>query len=441
MYQYKLYMFFVFAPFFFSSCEEGTITMPCQPKNWYQDLDGDGIGDAKIIKSACNQPDGYVKTSGVNPPLNNFNNSNNSNNRSQPTNNRTICIEKIFYKDADRDGLGDADISVQTCEKPDGFVENKDDTDDAVTPPVAFTFAIVGDLGRPGDTQERIANQIKSWNPAFIMTLGDNDYSTDGVEYNGVDRGVGRYFHEYIYNYHKEDGSSPGKHGEGSDTWRFFPTIGDHDGGDWDFPIDLKHYFNFFSIANQTLPGGFKSGHGRYYQFRWENVHFFVLNTWRMNRGEGGIAEPDGTDRDSIQAKWLATQAAASDATFKIVISHWPAYGSNKHWKGGSSDHLRNWDWKAMGLDVMFAGNDHGYERVELPKGYVYDGVDNGEFVCITSAGGGGYLYKHIDPPHEGSKIRDSSFGASRIRVNGRTLVQEYVYPDGSVVDTWTLAK
>ncbi len=42
----------------FSSCEEDD--MPCTTSTWYQDADGDGLGNPDVSLSDCEQPDGYV---------------------------------------------------------------------------------------------------------------------------------------------------------------------------------------------------------------------------------------------------------------------------------------------------------------------------------------------------------------------------------------------
>ena len=40
------------------------------------------------------------------------------------------CIEMIWYEDADGDGLGNPNVSLLSCDQPDGFVEDNSDLDD-----------------------------------------------------------------------------------------------------------------------------------------------------------------------------------------------------------------------------------------------------------------------------------------------------------------------
>src|SRR5690349_14171177 len=60
-------------------------------------------------------------------------------------------------------------------------------------------FAAIGDYGAANSNELAVANLIKSWNPDFIITLGDNNYP-DGAA-STIDSRIGQYFHGYIAPY------------------------------------------------------------------------------------------------------------------------------------------------------------------------------------------------------------------------------------------------
>jgi len=57
------------------------------------------------------------------------------------------CTVSTWYQDADEDGLGNADVSQNACDQPDGYVSNSSDTDDttADVPTLHAAFAEFSD--------------------------------------------------------------------------------------------------------------------------------------------------------------------------------------------------------------------------------------------------------------------------------------------------------
>ena len=45
------------------------------------------------------------------------------------------------------------------------------------------TFAVIGDYGLASQNEADVANLVKSWNPDFIVTTGDNNYP-DGAAWS-----------------------------------------------------------------------------------------------------------------------------------------------------------------------------------------------------------------------------------------------------------------
>lgn len=57
-------------------------------------------------------------------------------------------------------------------------------------------FAVIGDYGQDSQAEADVATLVKSWNPYFIITTGDNRYGQ-----TPIDNAIGRYYCEYIGNY------------------------------------------------------------------------------------------------------------------------------------------------------------------------------------------------------------------------------------------------
>jgi len=86
-------------------------------------------------------------------------------------------------------------------------------------------FAAIGDYGDEGQPLADVAALVKSWNPDFITTVGDNNYNLG--EASTIDANIGQYFHAFIGNY-------TGDYGPGAASNNFYPAPGNHD---WYFGI------------------------------------------------------------------------------------------------------------------------------------------------------------------------------------------------------------
>lgn len=275
---------------------------------------------------------------------------------------------------------------------------------------ITQVIAVIGDYGDDDDDTRAVADLIKSWSPDAIVTTGDNDYS-DGAfrgTFEGLELGIGQYFHEYIGNY-------MGSSGPGAAVNQFFPTPGDHDWGDTcDDPSGLDDYLAYFTLPTDN------SNNERYYDFRIGDVHFFSLHSL-----EG--CEPNGVTEDSAQAMWVRQAALASDARIKVAYFHNPPYSSGaRHIDGGA--HMR-WPFDEWGFDLVMSGDDHVYERVER------DGV-----VYIVNGLGGVEQHEFVATPVEGSLFRYAEeFGALRLDVTDAGITGTFFNVDGGMVDTFTI--
>ncbi|MGI4967704.1 MAG: metallophosphoesterase [Janthinobacterium lividum] len=255
-------------------------------------------------------------------------------------------------------------------------------------------FAAIGDYGYVGKPEREVANLVKSWNPDFIITLGDNNY--DVGDSTTIDQNIGQYYHEYIYNY-------KGRYGPKTYSDRFFPSLGNHDY----YTRNGEAYRDYF-----TLPGN-----GRYYDFVRGDVHFFALDS--------DPAEPDGVSVTSAQARWLQTALAASNSRWNVVYLHHAPYSSGPH---GSTAALQ-WPFRAWGASVVLAGHDHNYERL------VSDNL-----VYVVNGLGGRSLYQTTKPRISQSKVYfNKDYGALRLEATPDSLTMQFFTRQQVLVDSYVL--
>jgi hypothetical protein len=262
---------------------------------------------------------------------------------------------------------------------------------------VSFRFAVIGDYGRAGPGEKAVADMVKSWNPDFIITVGDNNYNNGSQK--TIDANIGQYYHEYI-------GGYIGQYGQGSDVNRFFPVLGNHD---WT-AHGAQPYLDYF-----TLPGN-----ERYYDFVVSPVHFFML--------DGDFNEPDGIRDTSTQAKWLRDELAAASEPWKLVVTHIPPYSSGLH----GSQKVMQWPFREWGATAVLAGHDHTYERLEV------DGLP-----YFVNGLGGGAIYWFTGKLSESEIRYNRNYGAMKVSASDTSLTFEFYSVDdgGTLIDSYTISK
>jgi len=255
-------------------------------------------------------------------------------------------------------------------------------------------FAAIGDYGYAGPAERDVANLIKSWNPDFIVTLGDNNYDTG--DSTTIDQNIGQYFHEYIYQY-------KGRYGPRTSSNRFFPSLGNHDY----YSRNGEAYRDYF-----TLPGN-----GRYYEFVVGDVHLFALDSDPL--------EPDGVTATSRQAQWLRAALAASTSRWNVVYMHHAPYSSGPH---GSTAALQ-WPFRQWGASVVLAGHDHDYERL-IADSLVY----------VVNGAGGRSLYKANKAPiAQSQKFFSADYGALLLEASHDSLSLQFFTRNHVLIDSYVL--
>ena len=197
----------------------------------------------------------------------------------------------------------------------------------APAPSPALKFAILGDTGTGGRQQyevgERLAKARTTFPFEFVILLGDNMYGGESE----------RDFQNKFEKPYKAllDGGA-----------KFYASLGNHD-----LP-DRQIAYKLFNMNGK-----------RYYTFKPQNgVRFFALDSNYM---------------DKKQLDWLETELKNSGSEWKVLFFHHPLYSSGE--KHGPSLELRKVLEPLIlkyGVDVVFAGHEHFYERVKPQKGIQY---------------------------------------------------------------------
>jgi len=260
-------------------------------------------------------------------------------------------------------------------------------------------FAVIGDFGADTKEEDAVADMVKDWQPDFIITVGDNNYSV-GARVT-IDHNIGQYYHEYIFPY-------KGEYGEGADFNRFFPTLGNHD---W-ITSKAKAHLDYFELP----------GNERYYDFVWGPVHFFAVDS--------DSNEPDGIGVSTRQARWLRSAMAASTSTWNLVYMHHAPYSSGD--VHGSIEAIQ-WPYQEWGADAVISGHDHVYERIIL-DGFPY---------FVNGLGGRSrYDFGEIVP---GSEVRyQKNYGAMLVEASQDSMTFEFYALEGdgpSLIDSFTLTR
>ena len=263
-------------------------------------------------------------------------------------------------------------------------------------------LAVIGDFGGDaqgnGKTEGQVANLVKSWNPDFVVTVGDNNYP-DG-QADTIDQNIGKYYSDFIGNYHGKY-----KPRNLARENRFFPALGNHD---WDCTGCEEAHKAFPHNDYFDLPGN-----KRYYDYKKGNVQIFILDS------DTRFSDSDGPD--SVQGKWLKSALAKSTAKYKLVFFHNAAYSSNKD--HGSEKRMK-WPFAKWGATAVLAGHDHFYERLEA-SGIPY----------FVSGNGGNGLYPDFHALPESKFVDVNNFGAILITASDSKIIFEAQSVSGKVLD------
>ena len=272
------------------------------------------------------------------------------------------------------------------------------------------SFAVIGDYG--GGLP--VANLVRSLEPDFIVTTGDNNYGFAIPEHEDWELQIGQHYGDYIVG--REDGRYPY---QTSNLPRFFPTVGNHDVhfDDGDHRDGYLDYFHANPGGVGRLPGGLHTTDVSYYDVQLGDIHLFSLDSQAMVTNVSVFEQLD----------WLFQTVTASDARWKFLFFHHPPYSSSQH----GSHSAMQWPYGKLGFDAVFSGHDHVYERIERDTNYF-----------VVGTGGGTSLYPFVTLDLEGSNFRyNEGYGALFASVSADIAALAFINVDGEVIDRFQIVK
>lgn len=227
-------------------------------------------------------------------------------------------------------------------------------------------FAVIGDYGSDAEgtkgakAENQVANMVKSWNPSFIITVGDNNYKCGAT--TTIVKNIGKYYCDFIYNPGAPSGQACTGKATNDKTNRFFPALGNHDWYTQTAGLP-QPYLDYFT----QLPGN-----KRYYDFVQGPIHFFAVDSESKEScasssddeaesqkcPENCGQEPDGGKSSSVQGQWLNGALKGSTSPWKLVFFHRPPYSCS-----GAASWMQ-WPFEQWGASAILAGHHHVYERI-----------------------------------------------------------------------------
>lgn len=186
-------------------------------------------------------------------------------------------------------------------------------------------FLVIGDSGTGDRNQLQVAARIDATRQQFPFTLalmlGDNLYGTDNAAAyrNKFERPYAPLLQAGV---------------------KFYASLGNHDD------------------ASQRFYAGFNMDGKRYYSYGTGDVRFFALDSTYMTRE---------------QLRWVEDELSRSNQKWKIAYMHHPMYSSGL--RHGATMPLRTALeplFLKYGVDLVFAGHEHFYERMHPQNGITY---------------------------------------------------------------------
>lgn len=245
-------------------------------------------------------------------------------------------------------------------------------------------FLVIGDTGSGSKEQKQLSEVMMRYRQAFpfefVLMMGDNLYGSESPK--DYDKKFEDVYRELI-----------------NTKVKFYATLGNHD-------TSNQRFYEHFNMDGQE-----------YYTFKSGNVRFYSLNSNYM---------------DKRQIEWFEKEVSKDDSEWKIVFFHHPPYSSGK--KHGSDEKLREVVEPIFikhGVNVVFAGHEHFYERIKPQKGIYY----------FISGAGGKLRAGDVKATQMTAKAFDQDLNFMLVEIAGDQMHFQVITRAGKTVDSGVLTR
>lgn len=202
-------------------------------------------------------------------------------------------------------------------------------------PEGAVTAVVIGDTGSGDAAQHQLAGVMLQQDPDLVLHTGDVVYP----------RGGACHYEDRFYEPYEELLASV----------PIYPVLGNHD----ILTENGKPYLTAFSLPAE------RSGTERYYSFNYGPLHVAALDS--------ELYYDDESIPAAQQREWLREDLRATDRPWKVVVIHRPPFNSSPY-HGADPRVLEDLVgiFEEEGVNVVFAGHEHVYERLKPVNGITY---------------------------------------------------------------------
>jgi hypothetical protein len=248
--------------------------------------------------------------------------------------------------------------------------------------PKSVRFAVIGDSGTGHPAQYQVADEMMKYHDVFpfefVIMLGDNIYG--GKTPLDFQRKFEEPYSKLL-----------------SAGVKFYASIGNHDD------------------PNERLYKPFNMEGKRYYTFKRGSAQFFALDSNYMDPG---------------QLAWLGEQLQQSTSTWKICYFHHPLYSDGRaHGPDLDLRKLLEPVFIKNGVQVVFSGHEHFYERLQPQHGINY-------FILGNS---GELRLNNLRQSEEVAKGFDRDRGFALVEIDGNGLHFQTISRTGATIDSGVL--